>query len=185
MLTCRPFQIEKRSDKLHKCSQCEEDFSCDEDLAFHEKECLHPTPLKPVQYIFCCFCMRTCKTKEILRAHVRSYHPEQAPVLTCGEEKCKRFFASPKELQQHKCKSSNLSCDLCSKNFAKQDNLRKHVVAVHQGAKELTCPECKHMCASKIHLKKHMHWRHKCEAESGTLKCDFCAKSFLRGTLLL
>ena len=72
-------------------------------------------------------------------------------------------------------------CESCGKSFARAEHLKKHIHTVHEGHKDYKCESCGKSFSDKSNLKKHIHTVHEGHKD---YKCESCGKSFTKAVSL-
>jgi uncharacterized Zn-finger protein len=93
---------------------------------------------------------------------------QQSPLaVPCGlaQSKCPECgkVMSTKNIRRHyqaRHQGSLYPCDLCSSEFNRSDNLRKHMREKHSAEMTLACPVCREVFIHKIALEEHVHQCH-------------------------
>ena len=69
-------------------------------------------------------------------------------------------------------------CQQCDKAFGHRQNLRIHVLTVHEGRRDYQCQLCEKTYTQKVHLTTHVSAVH----EGKKLQCVLCEKRFFMKT---
>ena len=70
----------------------------------------------------------------------------------------------------------NAKCDFCEKYFKTEENLSKHIIAIHEKCQDFKCHLCGKGFAFQLYLDTHIKNTHGEKKYS----CDFCGKSCAR-----
>uniref|UniRef100_A0A7S0BI92 C2H2-type domain-containing protein n=1 Tax=Rhodosorus marinus TaxID=101924 RepID=A0A7S0BI92_9RHOD len=86
----------------------------------------------------------------------------------------KRRLANPKD-------GSSLVCELCSKEFKRKYDLRRHITTVHEKVRKFGCNMCDLRFLQRAHLTEHISCVHERRKSNFCAKCDltFSSKSRL------
>ena len=76
-------------------------------------------------------------------------------------------------------RSRNHKCPQCGKAFIQPSDLRRHVVAVHEGLKQHVCVTCGKAFSDYANLRKHIRSVHEGQKN---YKCEYCGKAFFDKT---
>ena len=113
----------------------------------------------------CLECGKCVTTKYKLETHKISYHKEKTNEFKC--DKCPKAFSLKATLTSHikKCgideAPRETECKECGKNFAKWDNLQRHIKVVHSGEKKFKCETCAIDFKSKNQKNNHNRITHR------------------------
>lgn len=126
---------------------CGEEF---DDLETYEK---HQHKHNPAGDHLCNLCGKGFETAEILTGHMLIHSNPTGPFVTCPfcNQNVKRSSLTQHIKYMH---NSKPQCDVCSKTFANQNNLRRHMM-IHSGIKEFECDICKKRFHQKITMQTH------------------------------
>ena len=65
-----------------------------------------------------------------------------------------------KQTMRTKSAINNKICELCRKSFSTADNLKKHILIIHEGLKDYKCESCSKLFSQAGDLKRHIHIIH-------------------------
>ena len=107
--------------------------------------------------------------------------PKTKSRVSCDQ--CNKTFRGSYELKLHKKSRHNktkgnsetFECELCSKHFAVELNLKKHLEMVHVQIRAYKCDQCEKTFKTAKHLA-----RHKKGHLGLKVHCDICDKEFTR-----
>ena len=109
--------------------------------------------------------------------------PEIVKIYKC--ETCGKTFGNANNLKQHIILVhegvKNHKCEICGKTFSQIGGLKKHIMIVHEGVKNHKCETCGRACVSKKDLSRHISAVHKGERN---YKCENCLKTFSQASKL-
>nr|XP_026489348.1 zinc finger protein 729-like isoform X2 [Vanessa tameamea] len=144
-----------------RCFYCPHDFTDCEELRAHT---VIEHPICDVNLK----CMRIRDTK--------SNKPQKLQCPKCPEILRSNYLRKQHLALVHDVKSSQFSCDICSKIFLIKSKLIQHKSRVHLKEKSITCEICGFKVFSKDLLKRHMV-KHD---DSRPFQCEICKKAFQR-----
>ncbi|XP_014368415.2 zinc finger protein 729 [Papilio machaon] len=128
--------------------------------------------------IRCHLCEKTFTTERNLKRHKNQLHNPNAEYPIC--DMCKKVFKSKSALithivstHQHVDKDS-LKCQLCSKVYTNNRNLKRHVEMFHGERGEFKCPICPKVYTSNQSLRRHNKTMH--NPDSIQFNCQICCK---------
>lgn len=177
----------KLSDDSMRCLDCGQNFRFFGTLLRHA----HKSHVKANTYL-CESCGKGFVAKANLDSHVKTvhtsyqwakclknYNQKKTEKLQCP--KCPEMLRSNYLRKQHLAivhdvKSSQFSCDICSKMFLIKSRLIQHQLRVHLKEKSIACEICGFKVFSKDLLKRHMV-KHD---DSRPYQCEICKKAFQR-----
>ena len=128
----------------------------------------------------CDVCGKIFNSKKLLANHYGSNHKNyiaaqqkiQVPLL-------EKQFRSDHKNAQHE----NPTCGICFKTFTYKDNLKRHLLNIHEEKKKVPCENCDKFFSCKDYLKQHYNQSHlnnpksaKVHQESTKIECNFCGK---------
>ncbi|XP_064075971.1 zinc finger protein 182-like isoform X11 [Vanessa tameamea] len=108
--------------------------------------------------------------------HTKSNKPQKLQCPKCPEILRSNYLRKQHLALVHDVKSSQFSCDICSKIFLIKSKLIQHKSRVHLKEKSITCEICGFKVFSKDLLKRHMV-KHD---DSRPFQCEICKKAFQR-----
>ena len=76
---------------------------------------------------------------------------------------------------------NDLQCNSCGLSFSKADNLKRHILRIHEKRKDFKCDSCGREFFDAKSLKNHINRIHEGQKD---YKCDSCAKEFFEATHL-
>ena len=167
----------------HKCDSCDKSFSNIRVLKKH-KRIFHAAGKskqeisdKEKNYQSCDLCEKSFSTSENLEAHLYTGHGKE---YKC--ESCNQSFIYTKTLEKHKTKCEiHRMCEICEKTFYNAENLKGHILTVHEERKDHKCDICDKSFSFAISLKKHINFIHEGRKD---YECQSCGKSFTTGQSL-
>ncbi|XP_024082639.1 zinc finger protein 14 isoform X2 [Cimex lectularius] len=174
--SCKTYDfIGKQPFREHKCSEC--DFSCDTESELIVHAVLHKGETSNGMYP-CIYCGRSFK-KLSLRNHAKTHTAERP--FTCTV--CHLSFRRRDTLVRHVSRvhdmrlgfHGDLECETCSRRFAKQESLERHM-ANHSNDR-YRCTECTQTFAKKSSLTQHQQRHFGKKFQCGEQGCVFKGRS--------
>ena len=112
----------------------------------------------------CKFCLKekgvefAAVSKNSYRQHLREVHPEK--MAAC--KTCSRLFANETMLKKHVelgCAGikPSYACEKCGKTYNSQERVNDHVERVHNKVRRFQCPHCPFTAARGAGLNQHLH----------------------------
>ncbi|KAK3912270.1 Transcription factor IIIA [Frankliniella fusca] len=156
-----------------QCPQCEKSFSKNKQLRYHLAEHNGQPPLR------CDKCNAGFYNDNLLRKHTRTH--KEYPCTVPG---CEQVFSNYSTLQKHisehnKCFQS-LQCAHCQRTFAKNYNLRQHVMTHLENKKVFKCTyeSCGRVYYQERNLRSHIRVRHE---KKSSFECPWsdCGNLFM------
>ena len=161
----------------HKCDSCDKSFSNIRVLKKHKRifhaagKSKQEISVNEKNYQTCDLCEKSFSTSENLEAHLYTGHGKE---YKC--ESCNQSFIYTKTLEKHKTKCEILRiCEICEKTFYNTENLKGHILTVHEERKDHKCDICDKSFSFAISLKKHINFIHEGRKD---YECQSCGKSF-------
>jgi KRAB domain-containing zinc finger protein len=158
--------------KEFKCHNCSKSFAFDKLLQIHlNYEPTHRFYCFKDRDFTCKICEKVYLNRRLLKRHSLS-HAEHVQCTICQQFKSASSIKS--HIKSHKIKDQEpkFSCELCSKTFHFNGNLRKHY-RVHKN-KSVVCDFCGQKVSSKKKLAAHL----KVHLPKPTWKCQICLTTF-------
>ncbi len=132
----------------------------------------------------CGLCLKTFRTKVLLRNHQVEVHGGKAYGCDlCGKQTANKKDTLVHIMEKH-VKSKTFMCEICGAGYPFQYRLTKHINNIHRKIRNQHC----HLCEMKFHryidLRDHIRAAHTLEQP---FKCEVegCIKSFSRNTSLI
>ena len=153
--------------KPYRCDNCEISFSSRNDLLGHNLS-VHKKK-KPYK---CETCTYDFSTKTHLYNHIAAIHQGQesndkAPNL-------KKRKASENVEGEEESRLRKISCHLCDKSFARNQNLVYHVATVHEEKKPFKCDKCGNCFGTKQNMESHIKVMHEKIKIKKEVPCPIC-----------
>ena len=189
--------------KEFKCKFCGKEFGQKARMITHI-ESIH----EKIKNHKCSECQKSFTRKDQLSVHFKTYHKNERPYecTVCDKGFVSMYNMKLHQKTMHTDKPKTLKCDLCSKYFSLEKQLKTHIKGVHQGIRNHSCDKCDktYQTSSAMRYHKEMvHFgikRHKCnDCEFGSTfpsdlqkhikqvhlkikshKCGICEKYFTR-----
>lgn len=197
--------LKTHKSKILKCEYCGDVFIKESarkrHLTYVHQDIINDSTLKE----FCKYCNRGYKTKQLLEDHVRihtgetpfecnkcskkfrrrggllqhlRYHLQIRP-FECNV--CHRRFKSKSHKNSHMKQHfgvKDYKCEDCGKDFVRKDQLKKHILCVHNQKFMYTCSICNKSFKGHVlsHLRIHMNEKQ--------FKCKECGKCFIQSSQL-
>ncbi|XP_011506078.1 PREDICTED: zinc finger protein 761-like isoform X1 [Ceratosolen solmsi marchali] len=185
----------------YECTECHNQFSNKENLAFHQKTLSHTgekiTEINDVEKN-----IKTDPHKAInlelvnmiepstsLTTSLTSLHSINPDIKSLNTLENNELKVIGVENQVAACREEELSqdseskdtdnifkCDKCNKHFQSKNNLETHVKVVHQGEKPFICEICNKAFAYQSSLKGHKEIVHQNNKSDKGFPCDICGK---------
>ena len=147
-----------------KCEVCFLRFPCKLAMRKHDKVCENK--------VSCSECNRKFLTKASLLGHITKNH---VPSRNFNESKTPVMIHERAKDEDGKLR---YKCDICSAWFATNRTVINHKLVIHGinvgEDKEFKCEYCEYVTKSKINLKNHVQYKHKCKKHV----CETCGKKF-------
>ncbi|TGZ69937.1 hypothetical protein CRM22_003459 [Opisthorchis felineus] len=156
---------QKHPDGMYRCPTCDKPFAHRSTALEHQKS--HSTD----RDIHCSLCIRSFKSKNSLRGHLRKTHANQADYLP---------LRTPSK-QVRESEERGNPCPECDKSFATWDSLQRHRKSLHGKEEGHTCDECGKLLSHKRHLYQHLREVHMKDYQK---RCEQCGKKFGRSYTL-
>ena len=180
-------------EKNIKCPHCEATFSVKKYLKVHLRLQHSPESNKKVsQFVTCTYSDFRCFLPVFLKNHMKVIHKDGSRAeLICDEcghqglgnnwNDFKRHLKDNhdiiyKERYDH---VRNVNCPQCNKKFSFQEDMKKHIKAMHEGIK-YSCDQCDYQSGYKNLLRHHIKRVH----ELYRYKCTLCNELFEYSGLL-
>ena len=159
--------------------------------------------------IKCDFCGKSFSSKMYLSNHISRTHADKQKCDICGKYVVKGWsgWYFKKHISSHYNKPGTIStCETCGKEFSCKQNLKKHILSIHEGkkwqcetcdkyfnckgdlvrhiavihdrVKNQKCTLCEKAYAIEKDLKRHLKTAHSRIKEINNENCDKCDKSF-------
>ena len=163
---------QKKSFKSNvNCDYCSEILNGGNQIQIHYKK-VHPNKpiiLDGIDKFQCTYCKAFFFSKINLERHSYLKHGEESGKKIC--KKCSAPFSI-----QHKCRKENSKlhsypCDNCDMKFTSKDNLKSHVLSVHEKRLDYACEHCGKRCPTLKVLDGHVKQTH-----TQNVKCEICDK---------
>ncbi|KAG1658584.1 Zinc finger protein 91 [Nymphon striatum] len=125
----------------------------------------------------CPHCSKTFAWDTGLSKHLKEYHPDLHPQLTSNNFQCQicnRIFVLES--------SSKHTCTACGKVFSLMSTLSNHFRNKHIDVARKPCPYCSKTFAWDMGLKKHLHAFHSSmlsQLNAYDLQCEICKQQFV------
>uniref|UniRef100_A0A8D8PR15 Zinc finger protein 845 n=1 Tax=Cacopsylla melanoneura TaxID=428564 RepID=A0A8D8PR15_9HEMI len=150
------------------CPNCNEQFTCDEDVfehykTFHQKRKMYK----------CSECFKEFTCKYNLKLHIQRVHTLSAPKFPC--HMCTKEYASKQYLLTHVRTAHNKKyrCHLCPNQYVSEQFVMLHISRDHiQSGKKYPCHLCSNEYATKQHLRFHL------KEHEEKVQCAYCNKQF-------
>ena len=98
---------------------------------------------------------------------------------------CDEIFTSICKLRRHTTSDHKLDCKMCFAKFLQIQELKRHIITVHEEKKELKCDKCESKFAKKNCLTRHIKLVHESFHEGNRAhKCENCDAEFNKGGLI-
>jgi len=133
---------------VHKCSQCQNEYSSKGALMMHNREKHTNNKVK------CGDCKENFPTRLAMLEHTKAEHINPCKI-------CKNVFRLKSKLKEHEEKIHSNTCTICSENFNYKADLKKHFSEKH----EVKCTLCTEVLNSEAKLDEHFANVHKNCAE--------------------
>ena len=161
----------KKPKKTVKCDHCVYILTGSKHIKTHYKK-VHPDKpiiLDGIKKFPCGHCNDYFFSKINLERHSHLKHGEESGKKIC--KKCSAPFSI-----QHKCRKENgkvnsYPCDYCHLTFTSKDNLKSHVLSVHEKRLDYACEHCGKRCPTLKVLDGHVKQTH-----TQNVKCEICDK---------
>ncbi|XP_065086556.1 transcription factor grauzone-like [Ochlerotatus camptorhynchus] len=127
-------------------------------------------------FVVCCNkkIFKRCLMVEHMKLHT---DPSAYRCEICNKNYKNKVYLAMHQVKQHGREEDRpFKCDRCKQSFAKNYQLRAHMVA-HE---KVQCPQCDRMLASKMALSTHLSNMH--SDKDRRMICDSCGKEFLNKT---
>ena len=139
---------------LYKCDQCSLEFRSDSSMRNH-KLVVH----KGQKKFNCDQCDFRTGYADSLKGHIENVHDKIRMNCTICSWK-----GNSKNLRTHKkavhfSQNQKFKCNICSKEYSRNDHLKKHINRDHRGVR-YSCPNCEHKATTKGGLKVHINSKH-------------------------
>ena len=165
-------QIQKSKKKSNvKCDYCCEILNGGNQIKIHYKE-VHPDKpiiLEGIDKFHCDYCNNFFFTKINLERHSYVKHGKETGKKIC--QKCFGPFSTQHNCQKERYIRSTYICDNCGMTFASKDNLKSHVLSVHEKRLDFACKHCGKRFPTLKVLEGHVKQTH-----TQNVKCEICDK---------
>lgn len=149
---------DSKDPNLNKCPKCDKTYSQRSTLRTHMKTCGLDVSTLPRKIFHCAHCLYKSNYKETLSNHIKSFHQPRVP-------------------------STPLQCPKCTKFYANQDRLRRHLKYCGLPAPPRKPPKIRYFCEHcdyknkyKVSLARHLAKFHPLDPNAN--KCPKCPKKF-------
>ena len=156
-----------------KCDYCSEILNGGNLIQRHYRR-VHPNKpiiLDGIDKFQCSYCKAFFFTKLNLERHSHLKHGKEPEVGKKFCKKCSAPFSIQHKCQKENGKVKNYPCDNCHTTFASKDNLKGHVLSVHEKRLDFACEHCGKRCPTLKVLDSHMKQVH-----TQNVKCEICDK---------
>ena len=161
----------KKPKKSVKCDYCCEILNGANHIKTHYKE-VHPDKpiiLEGIDKFHCDYCNNFFFTKINLERHSYVKHGKETGKKIC--QKCFGPFSTQHNCQKERYIRSTYICDNCGMTFTSKDNLKSHVLSVHEKRLDFACKHCGKRFPTLKVLEGHVKQTH-----TQNVKCEICDK---------
>ena len=124
----------------------------------------------------CDICNKTFETPVQMRCHKRFVHEKRSvPCSICGENLSSRGNLNKHIKQVHEISDQTFKCDFCSKSFKEEYLLKDHFIIHQSNRPKFKCEKCGKQSYTLNALKMHIRGVHD---QIKTDQCDICLKYF-------
>jgi len=150
---------------------CDQSFGKENELMRHKRDDHSILP-------YCCD-FPNCNKEYPLACELKMHKKSHTVKYMCGFDNCGQQFIKYRDLLDHtKQHPLKIVCPYCTKEFPRQDNLKKHINNMHSKEQPVySCP----ICGLESKYERNITYNHiKCKhaPASKTIQCDHCEKVF-------
>ncbi|XP_069704344.1 zinc finger protein 594-like isoform X2 [Periplaneta americana] len=127
-------------------------------------------------------CTKSFLHERNLTPHIRAFH--EGKKFSCTYPDCNKLFSAKCNLEYHlkihekKTVSGNVICNVCKKTLKNEENLQRHMMAVHKMSETYYCDKCNRRFKRASKLKKHVAYHEKLTEDDDSLHCNLCNAQF-------